>query len=104
MGKKPRTKPRRLGKKLRQIRETLGLSQNEMLRRAGLDKKYGRNNLSNYELDKREPPYPILLGYSHVSGIPINVILDDKLALPQEFLRTPASDRVTAKKRAKKRH
>jgi transcriptional regulator with XRE-family HTH domain len=100
MGKKPRTKPRRLGKKLRQIRENLGLSQNEMLRRAGLDKKYGRNNLSNYELDKREPPYPILLGYSQVSGIPINVILDDKVALPQEFLKNPAGKtKKTSKKR-----
>jgi transcriptional regulator with XRE-family HTH domain len=101
MGKKPRIKPRRLGKKLRQIRESLGVSQNEMLRRAGLEKKYGRNNLSNYELDKREPPYPILLGYSQVSGIPINVILDDKLTLPQEFLKTAATK---PKKTSKKRH
>jgi transcriptional regulator with XRE-family HTH domain len=95
MGKKPRVKPRHLGKKLRQIRRALGLSQNEMLKRMGLDGDYGRNNLSNFERDRREPPSPILLGYARLARIRVDLILDDKLELPDRLLKIPANSRVT---------
>jgi hypothetical protein len=39
MGKTAREGPKKLGKKLKQIRERFGLSQNEMLVRLGLDKR-----------------------------------------------------------------
>jgi transcriptional regulator with XRE-family HTH domain len=95
MGKKPRTKPRRLGKKLRQIRRALGLSQNEMLKQMGLDGEHTRNNLSNFELDRREPPSPIVLGYARLARIRVELILDDKLELPDRLLRIPTRSRVT---------
>jgi len=95
MGKKPRSKPRRLGKKLRQIRGALGLSQNEMLIRIRLDGKYSRSNLSNYELDRREAPLPILLGYARLGRISVDVIVDDQLELPDRLLKNSASTRVT---------
>ncbi len=89
MGKKPRRKPRRLGKKLRQIRLALGLSQNEMLKRMRLDGKYGRNNLSNFELNKREAPLPIVLGYARLGRIRVDVIVDDQLELPDRLKILP---------------
>src|SRR5260370_19200867 len=95
MGKKPRPKPRRLGKKLRQIRDALGLSQNEMLIRMRLDGQYSRNNLSNYELGRREAPLPIVLGYARLGRIRVDVIVDDQLELPDRLLRIPANTRVT---------
>jgi transcriptional regulator with XRE-family HTH domain len=95
MGRKPRPKPRRTGKKLRQIRATLGLSQNEILKRMGLEKECGRNNLSNYELDKREPPASVVLGYAQLAGINVKFIIDDKLELPDRF------NNSTLKKRPK---
>src|SRR5688572_33296734 len=85
MGRKPRPKPRRTGKKLRQIRAVLGLFQNGILERMGLEKECGRNNLSNYELDKREPPSSVILGYARLAGINPQYIIDDRLELPDRF-------------------
>ncbi len=64
MGKFPRRRQKRLGEKLLQIRETLELSQSEILRYMGLDEQYSRNIISNYEKDHREPPLFVLLGYA----------------------------------------
>ena len=99
MGKNPRHKPRRLGKKLCQIRAALGLSQNAILMEMGLDNKYTRNNLSNYELDRREAPLPILLGYARLAGISLDVIVDDKLPLPKHLLTAAPAKRASGKKR-----
>ena len=103
MGRKSRLKPRRLGQKLRHIREALGISQNEMLRRMGLDEEYGRNNLSNYELDKREPPLSIVLGYARLAGISVDLIVDDKLDLPKDFLKSGSRRVPTPRSKARKK-
>src|SRR3712207_6940259 len=55
MGRAARERPERLGEKLTQIRSVLGLSQNEMLYRLGLDDKLYRDDLSKYERGVREP-------------------------------------------------
>ena len=98
MGKNPRQKPRRLGRKLCQIRAALGLSQNQILRKMGLDDKYSRNNLSNYETDKREAPLPILLGYARLAGISVDDIIDDKLPLPKHLPDFAPKKRASHKK------
>ncbi len=72
----------RLGEKLRQIREALGLSQAEMLRRLGFEDDLVYNRISDYELGKREPPLPVLLQYAHVSGVYVDTLIDDELDLP----------------------
>lgn len=82
MGKGRRERPRLLGEKMRQIRETLGLSQNEMLRRLGLDEEFTRAELSAYERGVREPPSKVLLKYSAVARVWVNVLIDDDLNLP----------------------
>jgi transcriptional regulator with XRE-family HTH domain len=82
MGKYPRRKQEHLAEKLLQIRRTFDISQNEMLRRLGLDDALARTNISNYELDQREPPIYVLLQYARLAGICLDVLCDDELTLP----------------------
>lgn len=80
MGRKPRLRPKRLAKKLRQVRLALGISQSEMLNRLGFDIHYSR--ISEFELGKNEPPLPILLRYARLAGVSLDVLVDDELDLP----------------------
>lgn len=84
MIKASRTKVRRLGEKLLQIRLSLGLSQNEMLERLGFSAELFRSNISQYEHGRREPPLPVLLQYARVSGITVESLIDDELNLPEK--------------------
>jgi transcriptional regulator with XRE-family HTH domain len=89
MGKGKRTRPKLLGKKLREIRLQLGLSQNEMLRSLGLEAEFSRSELSAYERGVREPPLQVLLSYSNTARVWLNVLVDDRLELPA---RLPSRD------------
>ena len=89
MGKYPRRKQKRLGEKLRQIRETLNLSQNEILWRLGLSEDYSRTIISNYEQDHREPPLYVLLQYARLAGVCLDAIVDDDVDLPKTLPATP---------------
>ena len=80
MGKTKRESPRKLAKKLRQIRVSLGLSQGDMAKRLDLTE---RAAISGYELGTREPPLPVLLRYARLVGISTDVLIDDKLKLPR---------------------
>ncbi|MGA9996345.1 MAG: helix-turn-helix transcriptional regulator [Pyrinomonadaceae bacterium] len=82
MGTKPRQKPERLAEKLRQIRDALGLSQSEMLKRLEADELIAYNEISKYELGLREPTLLILLRYARVAGVCPEVLIDDELDLP----------------------
>ena len=82
MGRVSRPKPARLGEKLLQIRNTLGLSQDGMLRLLGLDENLFRSAISGYELETREPPLPVLLKYARVAGVCVDALVDDELDLP----------------------
>lgn len=88
MGKKARIKQERLAEKLLQIRQGLGLSQNEMLVALRLEEKVFRSAVSGYELGTREPPLPVLLKYSRLAGVHMEVLVDDELDLPK---RLPAT-------------
>jgi transcriptional regulator with XRE-family HTH domain len=94
MGKYPRQKQRRLGTKLRRVRIALKLSQNEMLGRLGLAHRYQRGIVSNYEKGEREPPLFVLLEYAHAAGICLDLLIDDKLYLPETIPGTPQHDPV----------
>jgi len=85
MGKYPRRKQERLGEKLLEIRVTLRLSQNEILRRLGLEDELSRTNISNYELGQREPPLFVLLRYAKVAGVCTDVLIDDEVNLPKKL-------------------
>ena len=56
MGRASIERPEHLAKKLRQIRESLGLSQNQLIQRLGLDGRLTQAEISAFELDKRVPP------------------------------------------------
>lgn len=82
MGKGKRPRPRFLGRKMRIIREALGLSQNEMLRQLRLEDEFTRSEISAYERGVREPPSKVLLRYSAIARVWVNVLIDDDLNLP----------------------
>lgn len=86
MGRVSREKPKRLAEKLLQIRLNLGLSQNQMLEKLGLNDKVFRSAISGYELGTREPTLLILLKYARLVGISTDVLIDDKLDLPKKIM------------------
>jgi transcriptional regulator with XRE-family HTH domain len=85
MGKSARERPKRLAAKLLQIRVGLGLSQNQMLAALGLTEKVSRSMVSGYEIGRREPPLLVLLKYSQLAGVHMEVLIDDELDLPKRL-------------------
>lgn len=83
MGEKARQKPERLPEKLIRIREALGLSQNELIKR--LDVELAQNRISDYERGKGEPPLPLLLRYARLAGVCLERLVDDDLDLPEKL-------------------
>ena len=79
----PRPRPARLSEKLLQIRTALGLSQNELIARLGLD--LTQNRISGYELGRNEPPLQVLLGYARLVGVCLERLVDDELDLPDDL-------------------
>jgi transcriptional regulator with XRE-family HTH domain len=94
MGTRTRPKPARLPEKLRQIRFSLGLSQNELINYLGLENVIAYNKISTYELATREPDLPILLKYARAAGVCVDVLIDDELELPKKLPGTPSHRRV----------
>lgn len=80
-----RPRPKRLAKKLLQIRTALGLSQPGMLRRLGVEDQIDYTMISKYELDKNEPPLEILLQYARAASVHMEDIVDDELDLPAKL-------------------
>jgi transcriptional regulator with XRE-family HTH domain len=85
MGRYARKKPERLAEKLLQIRIALGLSQNEMIRRLGLEDELTQSRISGYELGTREPSLPTLLLYGRAAGVCVDALIDDELDLPAKL-------------------
>ena len=80
----PRTKSARLAEKLLQIRVGLNLSQTEILDRLGFSDELFRSNISQYERGDRVPPPHVLLEYARLANVSTDVLIDDKLDLPQK--------------------
>lgn len=87
MGRGARQKPDRLAEKLLQIRIASDLSQNEMISRLGLTDDLVREEISAFELGKRQPPLRVLLEYARCIGISTDVLIDDEMNLPEKLLR-----------------
>jgi len=79
MGKTKRPYPRNLARKLRKVRDKLGLSQTELAVKVGVK---NRSSIAGYETGEREPPLPVLLKYARLSGVSMERLVDDKLKLP----------------------
>lgn len=81
MGRAKRWRVEKLPEKLLQIRTRLNLSQNELIKELRLENKIYRNNISEYETGKREPPMPVVLAYARLAGISTDILIDDSLDL-----------------------
>lgn len=82
MGLASRRRPQKLAAKLKQIRTSLKLSQNEMLRKLGLENEMHRERISKYERGVLEPPLHVLYAYSEISNIYMEVFVKDEVDLP----------------------
>jgi transcriptional regulator with XRE-family HTH domain len=106
MGTRARHKPKRLAEKLRRIRETLGISQSEMLRRLDVEDEVSLKRMSDYELGVREPSLMTLLQYSRVAGVHTEALIDDNLDLPEQLPSTAKHEEIkrlyTARQRSKR--
>jgi transcriptional regulator with XRE-family HTH domain len=106
MGKAARQRPARLAEKLVLIRAALGLSQNGMVRRLGLEGELLREDISRFERGiGGEPPLNILLRYARVisatgRGEFLEALIDDEMDLPEKMPADPQS--IRTKKRATK--
>ena len=85
MGRAARLRVEKLPKKLKQIRESLGLSQNELIRELDFEDVIYQGNVSEYESGRREPPLPILLRYAQIAGVCLDEIVDDEKNLPEKL-------------------
>lgn len=93
MGRAARLRSERLAEKLREIRATLGLSQNELIRHLGLEDIIYQSNVSGYESGEREPPLPILLSYAQAAGVCLDVLVNDEIDLPAKLPSKPKHSR-----------
>jgi transcriptional regulator with XRE-family HTH domain len=89
MGRAARLRSAHLAEKLRQIRDALGLSQNELIKQLGLEDVLYQSNVSGFESGEREPPLPILLKYAQLAGVCLDVLANDKLKLPAKLPAKP---------------
>jgi transcriptional regulator with XRE-family HTH domain len=78
--------PKRLGEKLRQIREAFGLSQTGMVERLGNPEGILGTSISAYERGVREPPLLVLLEYARLAHVSVDMLIDDELDLPAKLL------------------
>jgi transcriptional regulator with XRE-family HTH domain len=85
MGAKSRYRPKNLAQKLLQIRNALGLSQSEMLRRLGAEDSFSTARISEYESGVREPSLWILLNYGRVARVHLESLIDDNATLPDRL-------------------
>lgn len=83
-----------LAEKLYEIRTRLGLSQARMVRLLKEQSlpsppRVYSGNISRFEQGLREPPLLVLLAYARAAGVAVDVLIDDRLELPDK----PAPDR-----------
>lgn len=95
MGRRSRKRPTRLTEKLREIRGLL--SQDEIIVRMGLAGELVREEISAFELGKREPPLPVLLAYGEFANIYVDALIDDNRDLPPNLPAYPKSPGIPRK-------
>jgi transcriptional regulator with XRE-family HTH domain len=80
MAKRP--VPKKLAKKLLQVRVELALSQTQMVEALNYKASPLRAaQISQFETGRREPPLMLLLAYARLAGVSTDVLIDDKVRL-----------------------
>lgn len=96
MGVRSHMASKYLAGKLLHIRISIGrgegknISQEELISRLSVhDKRIKKflvkQNISSYETGYRVPPPPVLLAYARLAGVCMEVLVDDKLELPDRL-------------------
>lgn len=86
MGQSRRPQPALLASKLRRVRALLELSQEQMAERLRHVKSPPQpGHISEFERGRREPSLLVLVAYARLSGVPVDVLVDDNLDLPNEL-------------------
>jgi transcriptional regulator with XRE-family HTH domain len=82
-----RPQPDRLAEKLRQIRILLGYTLDEMAQALAQVKKSppDKSYIHRFEAGTREPSLLVLLEYSRVAGVRLEILVDDELDLPTKL-------------------
>jgi transcriptional regulator with XRE-family HTH domain len=83
MGKASRRKPAKLAAKLLEIRLKLELSQNQLIKRLGLEDEIEQQYISKFEHGVIEPPLHVLCAYADLIDVPLDCLARDYLALPK---------------------
>jgi transcriptional regulator with XRE-family HTH domain len=75
-----RAMPKKLGKKLLQIRLNLGMSQREIVKALNYkDTPLRASQISQYEQGQREPTMMLVLAYARLANVPMECLVDDKM-------------------------
>jgi len=86
MGRARRHQPKYLADKLKQIRVTLELSQTQMAEKLShADPAPRRGHIAEFESGNRQPSLSVLLHYSRLAGIHMEVLVDDDMDLPKRL-------------------
>ncbi|HEX8495301.1 MAG TPA: helix-turn-helix transcriptional regulator [Pyrinomonadaceae bacterium] len=96
MARTKRRKPT-LAQKLLHIRKTIGLSQNQMINRMGLVGEVLREEISDFERNKRIPPLEVILQYARAANVSVEALIDDELGLPKKLPANPKSEGIKKK-------
>jgi transcriptional regulator with XRE-family HTH domain len=74
MARYKRKGPKKLADKLRQVRLLMHMTQQEVADRLGTD----ASSVSRFERGIREPSLLEILEYSYMSGVAVEILIDDK--------------------------
>jgi transcriptional regulator with XRE-family HTH domain len=80
MGRYRRKTPKHLGTKMREIRLRLDMTQENVAAELGIDS----GAISRFERGLREPSLLELLTFSRISGVAMEIFVDDKISLAKK--------------------
>jgi transcriptional regulator with XRE-family HTH domain len=80
MARYRRKSPKKLAEKLREVRLRLEMTQEEVAKELGTDS----GAISRFERGLREPSLLEILAYSYMSGVGVEILIDDKKSLAKK--------------------
>lgn len=102
----PRSQTAGLADKLRAIRARLSLSQAQMVEHLKAQRlpsplRIYPGHISRFEQGLREPPPLVLLAYARAVNVPVEVLIDADLGLPERLTRNPTLRTGTTKRKSR---
>ena len=75
------------------------LSQNQMIGHMGLTDKILREEISDFERNKRIPPLEVILQYARAANVTVEALIDDEVTLPEKLPSRVKYDGIKRKSR-----